>query len=111
MDFFLSRSRLNKDGNPFEECNREITVEVMNTISGLSKTGIKMLEYMMSYSPRDADKVYVEKKTVMFDCDIKEKSFFNGIKDLVSNKIIATSDMSFEYYFNHAYFGKKQKEK
>jgi hypothetical protein len=86
----LSRGKLNKNGNPFEECDREITVEVMNTISGLSKTGIKMLEYMI---------------------DMKEKSFFNGIKDLVNNNIIATSDISFEYYFNHAYFGKKQKEK
>ncbi|MHA1347422.1 MAG: hypothetical protein ACTSO3_13565 [Candidatus Heimdallarchaeaceae archaeon] len=107
----MSRARLNKDGNPFKECDREITVEVMSTISGLSKTGIKVLEYMMSYSPKDADKIYVEKKTVMFECDMKEKSFFNGIKDLVSNNIIAISDISFEYYFNHAYFGKKQETK
>jgi len=107
----LSRGRLNKNGNPFEECDREITVEVMNTISGLSKTGVKMLEYMMSYSPKDANKIYIEKKAFMFDCDMKEKSFFNGIKDLVNNNIIATSDISFEYYFNHAYFGKKEKTK
>jgi hypothetical protein len=30
---------------------------------------------------------------------------------LVSNNIIAISDISFEYYFNHAYFGKKQETK
>ena len=107
----MSRARLNKNGSPFEECDREITVEVIQTIAKLSKTGIKVLEYMMFDSPTDEDKVYVEKSKVMFDCGIGEKSFFNGIKDLVDNKIIATSDMSFEYYFNHAYFGKQKETK
>jgi hypothetical protein len=107
----LSRARLNKAGNPFDECDREITTEVMNTISGLSKTGIKVLDYMMSYSSKDNDKVYVEKKQIMFDCGIGDKSFFNGIKDLVDNNIIAISDVSFEYYFNHAYFGTNKETK
>ncbi len=107
----MSRARLNKNGNPFEECDREISVEVMITIAKLSKTGIKVLEYMMSDSPTDEGKVYIKKETVMFDCGIGEKSFFNGIKDLVDHKIIATSDISFEYYFNHAYFGKQKDSK
>lgn len=102
----MSRRRLNKGDNPFSECDREITTGVMETISDLTKTGIRVLEYMMSSCPTDKGKIYVDKKAIMFDCDLKDKSFFNGIKDLVDNKIIATSDVSFEYYFNHAYFGK-----
>jgi hypothetical protein len=104
----MSRARLNRNGNPFEEADREITNEVMETISKLNKTGIKVLDYMMSYSPKDGDKVYIEKSKVMFDCGIGDKSFFNGVKDLVDNNIIAISDVSFEYYFNHAYFGKNK---
>lgn len=106
----MSRARLNRGDNPFEECDREITSEVMNTISDLTKTGIKVLEYMMSSCATDNGKIYVDKKTVMFECELKDKSFFNGIKDLIDNKIIATSDVSFEYYFNHAYFGETIKK-
>jgi hypothetical protein len=78
------------------------------TISNLSKTGVKLLKYLMIHCGKDTEKIYVDKEEVMFECDIKEKSFFNGIKDLISNDIIATSDQSFEYYFNHAYFGKNE---
>jgi len=107
----LSRARLNKNGNTFNECDREISVKAMRTISELSKTGIKVLDYIMSYSPTDGGKVYVDKKRIMFECDMGEKSFFNGIKNLVDNNIIAISDVSFEYYFNHAYLGTNKETK
>lgn len=105
----MSRVRLNKNGNPFEKQDAEISVEVMQTITSLSKTGIKVLNHMMSSCGKDEVKVYVDKDEVMFECDLKYKSFFNGVKDLVSKNIIATSDKSFEYYFNHAYFGEQNK--
>lgn len=103
----MSRKRLNKWGNPFKVQQREISAEVMKTISELSKTGVKMLNYMMSENcPKDESRIFIDQEDAMFQCDLKSnKSYFNGINDLVKNKIIATSDKHFEYYFNHAYFG------
>ncbi len=102
------RWRKRHEVNPYDSISdNSIPVDTMEIINKLSKTGIKILNYISRYSVRVDDILFVDRKKVMHECGFKmPKSISNGIADLIKNDILSKTMAESEYYFNPKFISK-----
>lgn len=92
------------DSNPFELEEIEITQEALELVSELSKTGLRLYNYMYQFSLRKNGILYFDKKEAKFQLSFREsKSIYNGINELLNKGIIARRKSNEEFYYNPKY--------
>jgi hypothetical protein len=84
-----------------------LTKEEMKIIFQLNKEGMNMLKYLFKHGYEYDGKFLIKMKEYLDIMDLRSnKSFYNGISDLIKWDIIAKSEDANFYYINHKYFPK-----
>jgi len=92
------------DSYPFIPQEIEITQEALELVSELSKTGLRLYNYMYQCSLRKNGILYFDNKEAKFELSFKEnKSIYNGINELLNKGIIARRKSNEEFYYNPKY--------
>ncbi len=89
----------------FQEVDKDqfvkLFVNEIQSLFGLSKTGIKTFGFLLNCLKINDDRVYMSYKDLMEYCDFKQlKSVYNGLSELVANKIIAMSTDPYLFFIN-----------
>ena len=102
-------SKKKYDDSPFKDRELEISFSMLFSLIGLSSTSLKLYLYIRGMSFRDNGIIYVDKKEAKQQCGFKQdKSFYNGITELVDSKILARTRTSFEYHYNPKFIEKEK---
>jgi len=103
----ISKKKYND--NPFVWTELRVAFEVLFTLIDLSSTSLKLYLYIRGQSYKDDGIVYVDKAEAKRMCDFKQdKSFYNGITELVEAKLLARTRESFEYYYNPKFINEEK---
>lgn len=90
--------------NPFEYCKSGINCEVLDVISELSKTAMRIYVYLYKHSFKQDGIVYLDRKEIKFELGFREnKSIYNGLSELLHKEIIASCTEKDEYYYNNKF--------
>ena len=90
--------------NPFERIECEISVGVLNKISELSKTSLRIYKYINEYAHRQDGFIFIDKKELKFELEFREnKSIYNGLSELLSKDILAADTEKDRFYYNPKY--------
>ncbi len=100
----VMRNNVIHDDNPFDFNKLEITKEALELVSDLSKTGLRMYNYIYHFSYRKDGILYFDKKEAKFELNFREsKSIYNGINELLNKGILARRKSNEEFYYNPKY--------
>lgn len=84
----------------------KVYLDGLSKTFGLSKTSLRVFQSILKLCEKDTDSIWLNFMTISkLDPDLPERTFYRGLKELLSHEFVAYSDIPNKFWINpHLFF-------